>query len=155
MIIGLTKILSCRNTFLQISKRAMAITPFTITLDSSLTKNPDKTENLFSFILDSYTLLMNCTLSSQMPEKLERVYNICSIISSWLSHILQISTENVFCLSLLSVSIKSMKQILVEISTFPRYTYKVQIKLYFPVNNGSEVTVGPILLRSDTHAVTR
>ena len=98
---------SYRNTFLlfQISKRVMEITTFTIALISSLIKIPAKTESLFSVTLESNTLLMNCSMSSHIPDNLEHVYNKCSTFSSWMPHILQIPFENVICLSLISVFI--------------------------------------------------
>ena len=107
MIRGSIKMFSYRNTFLifQISKRAMEITTFTTALVSSLIKIPAKTENLLSVILVSNTLLMNCIMSSHIPDNLEHVYNKCSTFSSWLLHILQIPSENVICVSLISVLI--------------------------------------------------
>ena len=93
----------------QISKRVMEITTFTIALISSLIKIPAITESLFSVTLDSNALLMNCCLSSHIPDNLEHVYNKCSTFSSWMPHILQIPLENGICLSPISVFIHPWK----------------------------------------------
>ena len=107
VILESIKMFSYRNTFLlfQISKWVMDITTFTIALISSLIKIPAKTESLLSVILDSNTLLMNCFMSSHIPDNLEHVYNKCSTFSSWMPHILQIPFENIICLNLISVFI--------------------------------------------------
>ena len=107
VILESIKMFSYRNTFLlfQNLKWVMEITTFTMALISSLIRIPAKTEKLFSVTRESNTLLMNCSVSSHIPDNLEHLYHKYSTFSSWMPHILQIPFDNVICLSLMSVFI--------------------------------------------------